>query len=77
MPRFFVKVIDFIPATKTSRIILPEGAKDERPDQQNIVVLRRTKDGGEIRLPVGDKVFAKGWKLQLKTHGDRVVLTNR
>ena len=62
-------------AAKSSRIIVPDGAKD--PREQNIAVLRRTKGGSTISVPIGDKVIPLGAKLQVKTVGDRVMLLPR
>ena len=56
---------------------LPEGAKDDRPEHQNMATLRKSKGGGTITVPVGNTVLKIGMKLKLVTRGERVFLEKR
>ena len=75
MPRFFVKCVEMRLAAKSSLIVVPQGAKD--PREQNVAVLRRTKGGSTISVPIGDKVIPVGAKLQVKATKDGVMLLPR
>ena len=71
--RYFVRVEQFIPAPP--RLVeLPDGAKDPI---ENVAVLRKSKGGGTITVPVGQTVLEVGMKLKLVTRGDRVFLEKR
>jgi hypothetical protein len=78
LARFFVKVVEMLPAKKTARIVLPEGSKDDRPGEQNFAVLKRSKGGGLLTVPIGDRVLKPGQKYQIRTTADgKVFLQNR
>lgn len=78
MPHWFVKVVDFRAAEKPERIIeVPEGSKDPRPQPQNVAVLKKSKGGGLVTVPVGNLVLAIGQKLKLVTRGEKVFLEKR
>lgn len=75
---WFVRVVEFHEADRPERVIsVPDGADDPRPKPQNIAVLRKSKGGGLVTVPVGDEVLSVGMKLKLVTRGDRVFLERR
>ncbi len=78
MPHWFVKVVEFREADRPEHLIaVPDGAKDPRPEPQNVAVLRKTHGGGLVTVPVGKTKLEVGMKLKLVTRGERVFLERR
>lgn len=76
--RYHVRVVEFHAAKVEAPLIsVQDGKEHPQPKQQNFAVLRRSKGGGLMTIPVGDSVLAVGQKLRLVTRGARVFLENR